>query len=203
MSERLETSDPPPPGRAGRVLLVALFAAGLPLGLALAFLGWRADLPLLGWTGAGLASFSPMIAARLFSRFFKAAEMRPAMRRYNNRLMVNMIVYFAVLAAAIGLYDRGFTEGPLGYAVAVAPALPILGIFAIIGRFLKEETDEVMRDIVLTSLVWSGALTICEASVWGFLETFGKAPHVWLWVVPVAFFAQLGVTGPLAARRYR
>lgn len=32
---------------------------------------------------------------------------------------------------------------------------------------------------------------------------FGKAPHLWLWVVPIAFFAQMGVTMPLALRRYR
>jgi hypothetical protein len=57
--------------------------------------------------------------------------------------------------------------------------------------------------MVMNSLVWSGAATLCEATVWGFLETFGKAPHLWMWAVPVAFFAQLAVTGPLAAWRYR
>jgi quinol-cytochrome oxidoreductase complex cytochrome b subunit len=78
-----------------------------------------------------------------------------------------------------------------------------VAIFLIIGQFLREETDEVMGQLIRTALLWSGALTLCEATVWGFLETFDKVPNIWMWVAPVVFFAQLGVTLPLAARRYR
>lgn len=60
-----------------------------------------------------------------------------------------------------------------------------------------------MREMIRNALLWSGALTMCEATVWGFLETFGKAPNVWMWVVPVAFFVQLGLMLPLAARKFR
>ena len=186
--------------RALRLALVALAAAGFPLGVAIVVVTWWNGW---SWLGAALMSLSPMVAAMLAARLFKPAAMRPAMRRYGRRLALNMIVYVAVLMGATMLYQRGLTEGPLGYLIALAPALPIIGVFVIIARFLAEETDEFMRKIVLSSLVWSGALTLCEATVWGFLETFGKAPHVWMWAVPVAFFAQLGVTMPLAGRKYR
>jgi hypothetical protein len=183
-----------------RVGLVALAVAGAPLGLAILYLTWWSAW---SWVGVVLSSLSPMLAVRLAAHFFKAAEMRPAMRRHSNRLAITMVIYVVVLIAATQLYREGLAGGPLGYGLALLPALPIIGIFLIYGRYFQEETDEVMRNIVMTSLIWSGALTFCEATAWGFLETFGKVPNLWMWVVPVAFFTQLLVTSPLAARRYR
>ena len=144
-----------------------------------------------------------MIAARIASRTVDGAEMRPAMRRYGDRLAAIMVVYFLTLMGSLALYERGLTEGPLGYLVALAPAAPLVAVFIIMGRLLREETDEFLRDVTRTAFIWSGALTLCEATVWGFLETFDKVPNIWMWVAPVVFFAQLGVTLPLAARKYR
>jgi hypothetical protein len=185
--------------RNARMALIALGGGGFLTGLAVVVLNWGHGW---AWLGAALMSLSPT-AAGLVGRRLDGGLMRPAIRRYALRQAAITVVYFVVLFAATALYKRGLTEGPLGYLVAVAPAAPILGIFLILHRFLKEETDEMMREVFLSSLVWSGALTLCEATVWGFLETFGKVPHVWMWVVPVAFFAQLGLTGPLAGRKYR
>jgi hypothetical protein len=185
--------------RGARLAIVVMAAAGAPLGGLIIWLTWW---HWWSWIGVGLMSFSPMVAARLVSRFFKAAAMRPAMRRYSNRLMVTMIGYFLLLMLAIQGFRAGWIAGPFGYVLAVVPALPLLAVFALYARYFREETDEVQRAMVMTSLVWSGAASLCEATVWGFLEMFGKAPHVWLWAVPVAFFAQLGITGPLAARKY-
>ena len=192
------------PGRAlsasMRVGLVTLAAAGVPLGGAIVYLTWWSAW---SWAGVALMSFSPMVAARLAWGFFPAAEIRPAMRRFSNRLALTMVAYFLILLATTEAYRNNLASGPLGYLLAVLPAAPIVGIFLIYGRYFQDETDEVLGQIVMTSLVWSGALTLCEATVWGFLETFGKVPHLWLWVVPIAFFAQQAVTGPLAGRRYR
>ena len=144
-----------------------------------------------------------MIAVWLYRRFFSTTPPRPAVKRYHRRLTATILVYVAALMVATHLYDLGLTAGPLGYLIALAPAVPIVAIVLIIGQFLREETDEVMGQLVRTALLWSGALTLCEATVWGFLETFDKVPNVWMWVVPVVFFAQLGATLPLAARKFR
>jgi hypothetical protein len=198
MSANLAPSAGQP--RLARIALVALFAAGQPLGVAVIYFTWWRPW---SWLGVALTAFTPMVAARLATRFFHSAEMRPAMRRYSNRLVVTMAVYFVTLVATTELYRRGLGAGPLGYVLAILPAAPVVGIFLLLARYFREETDEVMRSVVMTSLVWSGAATFCEATVWGFLATFGKAPHLWMWAVPVAFFAQFGVTGPLAGRRLR
>ena len=183
-----------------RLIAIGLGSGGVVIGLAIILLTWGTGW---GWAGAALMSFSPMIAARIASRTVAGADMRPAMQRYGNRLIAIMVVYFVVLMGAVALYERGLTAGPLGYVVALVPAAPLVAVFIIMGRLLREETDEFLREVSRTAFMWSGALTLCEATVWGFLETFGKVPHLWMWAVPVAFFAQLGLTGPLAARRYR
>ena len=188
------------PGSHLRLIMIGLGGGGVAIGLAIILLTWGTGW---SWAGAALMSFSPMIAARIASRTVDGAEMRPALRRYGNRLAAIMVVYFLVLMGAVSLYEQGLTAGSLGYVVALAPAAPLVGVFIIMGRLLREETDEFLREVTRTAFVWSGALTLCEATVWGFLETFGKVPHVWMWAVPVAFFAQLGLTGPLAARKYR
>lgn len=182
------------------VLLYVLPTLGVAAG---ALIAWQTWWSVWSWLGVALMSFSPMVASRFASRLVPGADMRPAMRRYSNRLAVNMIGYFIVLMLATEAYRRGWGEGPLGYLLALAPALPILRLFILYARYFREETDEFQRGIVMTALIWSGAATLCEATVWGFLETFGKAPHIWMWAVPVVFFAQLAITGPLAGRRYR
>lgn len=180
--------------------LIVLAALGVPAGGLIVWLTWWSPW---SWIGVGLMSFSPMVAARLAARLIPNAQMRPALARFNNRLVATMIVYVATLMATTELYRRGYAAGPLGYGLALLPAIPILGIFALYGRYFREESDEFQRQMVMTSLIWSGAATLCEATVWGFLETFGKAPNIWMWAVPVAFFAQLAITAPLVHRRYR
>lgn len=186
--------------RSQRWALVLCVAAGFPLGIGILALTWWSAW---SWAGTLLMAFSPMVAVQLYMRLFRAADMRPAMARYSRRLSVTMVVYFVALWGGLMLYERGLTRGALGYVVAVAAAAPIVNVFIVVARLLREERDELARRIMLEALVWSGGLTLCEATVWGFLETFGKVPNVWMWAVPAAFFAQLGISAPLVVRKYR
>jgi hypothetical protein len=192
----------PHPGlpKGVRIALVSLAAAGFPLGVAIIYLTWWNTW---SWVGTALIAFSPMAASMMANRFFQSTKMRPAALRYGRRCAVVMVVYFLTLMGSVVAYNAGITQGPLGYAIAVAPALPIVGVFVILGQLFKEENDEFVRMLMLRALVWAGALTFAEATVWGFLETFGKVPNLWMWMVPIAFFAQLGVTTPLIIWRYR
>lgn len=202
-SQSMAPPSPPPAGSlplAVRIALVALLAACLPVGAAIMALNWWNNW---AWLGLLLASVSPMAAMMAYYRLFKPCAARPAQRRYQRRQAMISAGYVFVLIGAVELFKFGYAKGPLGYVVAVAPALPIIGMFWALSRYVAEETDELKREILRASLMWSGGLTLCEATVLGFLENFGLAPHLWLWVVPVAFFVQLGVTTPLVSRRYR
>ena len=71
----------------------------------------------------------------------------------------------------------GLRRAPSDILIALAPAAPIVAIFLIIGQFLREETDEVMGQLIRTALLWSGALTLCEATVWGFPGNLRQGPE--------------------------
>ncbi len=110
----------------------------------------------------------------------------PAILAYNRRMLIWSFTYMAALFAAITIFHRFAPTGPLLWAIAVLPALPILYFVWALGRYLVEETDEYMRyRQVGFGLYATGALLVL-ATFWGFLETFGVAPHVPGWAaVPV------------------
>ena len=70
-------------GRLLQITLVALVAAGAPLGLAVIQLTWWSAW---SWAGVALMSFAPMLAVWLYRRLFSTTPMRPAVQRYHRRL---------------------------------------------------------------------------------------------------------------------
>lgn len=116
-----------------------------------------------------------------------------AYKRYNRTVIVLSLVYVALLFAAETVIRRGYLGGPLAYVVAVLPALPIIGIFAAIGRYLVEETDEYIRFLTVRQTLIASGLTLSVATAWGFLESFGLAPHFDTYWIAVIWFAGLGL----------
>ncbi|MBO9557243.1 MAG: hypothetical protein J7515_01485 [Caulobacter sp.] len=152
----------------------------------------------------GLGTVAASLAFALGSnRLFRREPLRPAMRRYMLRFGVSMSAYVFLLMGAIMLHRQGLTAGPLGFVIALAPALAILGSIAAMGFYLAEEKDEFAREILIQSLLWGIAVTLGAASVWGFLETFGKVPHAPAWAAVPIFALAMGLSQPLIARRYR
>ena len=68
--------------------------------------------------------------------------------------------------------------GGLAYVVAVLPALPIIGIFAAIGRYLVEEQDEYVRMLMVRQTLWASGFALSLATIWGFLENFDLVGHI-------------------------
>lgn len=116
-----------------------------------------------------------------------------AYKRYNRTVIVLSLVYVALLFAAETVIRRGHLAGPLAYVVAVLPALPIIGIFAAIGRYLVEETDEYIRFLTVRQTLIACGLALSFATAWGFLESFGLAPHFDAYWIAVIWFAGLGL----------
>lgn len=121
--------------------------------------------------------------------------MLPEIKRYTWRLAVVMSVYVIVLIGVNMWFRHAPPTGALAYLVAVAPAVPIMGVFVVIARLLVEMRDEYVRMLLVRqSLVATGfTLSICTA--WGFLEGFGLIPHVAGYYVATLWFSGLGVGG--------
>lgn len=132
-----------------------------------------------------------------------AQKMSPAMRRYLLRFTPAMLAYVAVLPCSIMLYEHFKPTGPALWAVAVAPALPIVAVIAIMGVYLAEETDEFQRNMSVQALLWAMGVTLAGATVWGFLENFGVVGHPPTYLAFPVFCGAFGLAQPLVRWRYK
>ncbi len=127
----------------------------------------------------------------------------PAGRRYVHRIGITMLVYALFLVVSGMIFLHLHPTGPLAYALAILPALPILGEIAVFGLYLREEKDELQRAIAVEALLWSIGGTLSVTTVWGFLESFVRAPHLQaMWIFPI-FCVFIGLSTPLIMARYR
>ena len=117
-----------------------------------------------------------------------------AWKRYNWRVVWLSLLYAILLMGAVYGFKHHLLNGGLAYIVAILPALPIIGIFTAIGRYLIEEQDEYVRMLMVRQTLWAG-FALSAATIWGFLESFGLAGHVDAYYIAVAWFFGLGIGG--------
>jgi len=114
-----------------------------------------------------------------------------------------LALYAAVLAGAMWLFQNHPPTGALKYLAALAPALPLIGVVWLFGRYLYEEEDEFRRwQQILTLLIALGVvLSVCI--VWGFLQAFAGAPQVLLYHVATLFVVVQALASLIVGWRYR
>jgi hypothetical protein len=110
-------------------------------------------------------------------------RMRPAYRRYMWRFLPAMLVYVLLLMAAVSYAESAAPTGLIAWAVAIAPAIPLL--FAIRAIFLlpREEDDEYQRARINSAYAWATGATLMVCTTVGFLDMFGVVQHIELWVI--------------------
>ncbi|MFM5908671.1 MAG: hypothetical protein ACKOPO_13975 [Novosphingobium sp.] len=97
-------------------------------------------------------------------------------RRYLARLAVLMTLYVVLLFAASWLFRHNRPEGALAFAVAVLPAVPVIGVFWAVMRFIVEETDEFMRLLLVRQCLFASGFSLTIMTVWDFLQNFDLVP---------------------------
>src|SRR4051812_17831716 len=117
----------------------------------------------------------------------------PAAKTYAQRILLLSLLYAAFLFAAIYGFNHQLFKGVAAYAAAVLPALPIVAIFAAIGRYLVEEQDEYVRMLMVRQTLWASGFALSVATAWGFLESFEIVGHVEAYYVAVLWFGGLGL----------
>ncbi len=116
-----------------------------------------------------------------------------ALRRYDQTVIILSLAYAAALIGANMVFKGNAPGGLLAYTVAVLPALPIIGMFAAIGRYLNEEQDEYVRMLAVRKTLIASAFALSIATAWGFLESFDVVDHVDSYFIAVLWFGGLGV----------
>lgn len=120
----------------------------------------------------------------------------PVLRRYNVRVLWLSLLYALFLIGAIyGFKHRLIGDGPAAWLTAILPALPIIGIFVAIGRYLVEEQDEYVRMLMVRQTLWASGIALSLATIWGFLESFELVGHIESFYIAVLWFAGLGIGG--------
>lgn len=117
----------------------------------------------------------------------------PAQRQYNRRVLILSGCYGVLLIAVVWLFNRHLLSGPIAYLAALLPALPIIGVFAAMGRYLIEERDEYLRMLTTRQTLVATGFALSIATAWGFLESFEVAPHVDAFYIAVLWFGGLGL----------
>ena len=116
-----------------------------------------------------------------------------AKRRYQRTTLLLSVVYVVLLLSVSMYFQARDPSGAIAIGAAILPALPIIGIFFAIGRYLVEEQDEYLRALLVRQTLWASAFALSIATVWGFLETFGVVGHIEAFYVAVLWFGGLGV----------
>lgn len=134
-------------------------------------------------------------------------SMSPALRRYTRSVLLLSLAYALVLFGTVGFFRNhpGIAD-PSAYLIAALPALPIIGIFAAIGRYLIDERDEYLRLLMTRQALIATGFALSVATLWGFVEDAGLVPHVPAYYAAIVWFAGLGLGGcvnKLVERRYR
>src|SRR6476620_4280555 len=117
----------------------------------------------------------------------------PAWARYNWRVVGLSLLYATFLIAAVYGFKHQLVPTALKYPVAILPALPIIGIFGAMGRYLVEEQDEYIRMLTVRQTLWATGFALSVATIWGFLESFDLVGHIDAYYVAVLWFGGLGL----------
>jgi hypothetical protein len=114
----------------------------------------------------------------------------PAVKRYTRRMAWAFAVYIAALFGANAIDHAYHPQGGTLIALSIVPALPIIAIIAIIGRYLVEERDEYLRQRIVASMLFGTGVLLAIGTVYNFLSGSGAIdPMPRLWVFPIWCFS--------------
>jgi len=93
-----------------------------------------------------------------------------AAKRYTHRFTIVMTIYCLMIGANVAI-SRILEPGAVVLAtMAVLTALPIIAMLGVLGIYLKEETDEFVRDRIVVSMLIGLGFLLSLTSILGFLQ---------------------------------
>jgi hypothetical protein len=124
----------------------------------------------------------------------------PARSRYNHRVLGLSLAYAGALMGVSFVFRDPPPAGPLAWVLAILPALPLVGIFIAMGRYLIEEGDEYLRAVESRKALIATGFMLSVTTCWGFLQSFDQVPRVDFYWAAIIWFFGLGIGG--CARRF-
>lgn len=117
----------------------------------------------------------------------------PAQKRYNRAVLLLGAAYVLILFGVGSYFNNAAPHGALAYLAAILPALPLIGIFFAMGRYIVDEQDEYLRMLFVRQSLIATGVALSLATAWGFLESFDLVRHLDSYWVAVVWFGGLGL----------
>jgi hypothetical protein len=181
--------DAPPP-RIGPAMVTYITAV---LAALCVWLAWHPQGLALVLTIAAPVAAMGWLIRQAYRRRRASNCSNPAQRRYTRRAVPLMIAYVVFLSVALGLRDTMAPTGVLAVALAILPALPLIGVVWALGRLLVEEQDEYLRSLHVRQFMIATGFMLVVTCTWGFLETFALVPHLPMYWAFIIWCAGLGI----------
>lgn len=131
----------------------------------------------------------------------KRSDLTPAQRAHTRRVLWLLLAYAILLPPLVWIRANTVVAGYIPMLMAVAAALPVLGIFASWGRYLSDESDEYQQSVALRRIAVATNATMGAAVVWGFLQAFGVMPLVEAYWIPFVWVVLQGFQACVARSR--
>ena len=126
-----------------------------------------------------------------------------AAKRYTIRFTIIMVIYLVAIFATTYILKHTHPGRTVAVLLSILPALPIVAVLAVVGLYLKEETDEFQRNLYLQNLLWAAGCVLAFSSVWGLSEMYADIPPIPIFYVFPGFWLFFGICTPLVRRKYR
>lgn len=101
-----------------------------------------------------------------------------AQSAYMRRFVPMMTIYVLLLFGAVWLGKAYHPTGLAAVALAILPALPLIGVVWAMGRLIIEESDEYLRSLTIRQILIATGFMLSVTSIWGFLESADQVPHL-------------------------
>jgi len=98
---------------------------------------------------------------------FFAGQLKPLQRRSGTQFGTLLIVTMLTFAAARMAVEHTLFSQPFLHFIELLPAIPVAAMIFIVGRYLRRETDEFVRMMVVQALLWGLGITMIGDIVFG------------------------------------
>jgi len=115
-----------------------------------------------------------------------------AERRYVKRMLVTMTAYLVLVVGVTWAVRHAHVQGWWLYVCAVVPSIAIFRLLHVVALYLKEETDEFVRQQMVTSILWGTAAVLGVSAFTDFLRSYtgkGDLPPFTIFMVFWMVFA--------------
>jgi len=119
----------------------------------------------------------------------------PAAREYSLSVLGWMTLYVLLILTVSWADDAERLSGPIVYAAALSPSVPIGGLMWAVLRFMTR-SDEFVRAVLAKRFVVTTGIMLFLCVAYGFLETYADVPHAPLWLAFPTFWAVFGLVSP-------